>query len=330
MNTGSGASRTGSGVDGANLPDRWVILLNYNTADLCRARAGQLRGQDDIGLCIVDNHGNVSDLQALEALMAENGGLCVDADDPQNTARIIDAVARGCRLVLLRSPANVGFGAGNNIALRLLLKIVGERLRVIVMNPDVEASTPAMRALFDDDAGVCGPAVYEHYSGSLRTREESMDFSTGFTDTTRWRNARATGSWLSGCCLKFSGAALQRLGLFPEETFLYDEETFFFARLRHAGYSPRYRDDVSVKHIGSVSTGKRSFHYYYYIFRNRWLFYQRVGKVLFGPRARFYVLYLDWLVGAIRSALRQRNAAGARGILVGALHGLLGIDGRHD
>lgn len=309
-------------------PERWVTLLNYNTSELCRVHARQLHDLDDIGLCIVDNHSESTDLRSLETSVIDNDGSCIDVDGPQAALDVARALERGCRLLLLRSPHNVGFGAGNNIALRLLLEVIGERLRVVVMNPDVDASASAIRALFDDDADICGPAVHESYIGGLRPREDAFDFSTGFSDTGRWRRPSATGHWLSGCCLKFSGNALRRFGLFPEETFLYDEENFLFARVRHAGYVPRYRDDIVVRHAGSVSTGKKTYLYFYYIFRNRWLYYQRVGKVLFGRRLRFYVLYLDWVVGAMKSTLRRGNTEGARGILMGALHGLMGLDGR--
>jgi hypothetical protein len=310
---------------------RWLVLLNYNMSGLCLQHLQRFAEADDLGVLFVDNDSRADDRAALESGVRASSGEIVDSHDPAVRSRLRAILANGAHTVLLRCPSNLGYGGGNNAGLRLLLDIHGEALRVLVTNPDVEITPAAARGLFDDDADVCGPAVHEAYIGGPRPDAPAHDYSTGFADTARWSRSEATGPWLSGCCLKITGGALRRFGLLPEETFLYDEETFFFARVRKGGGVPIYRSDVVVTHAGSVSTGgKKSFHYFYYIFRNRWLFYQRVGKRLFGGRWRFYVLYLDWVVGAGRSALRKRNLEGVRGILTGAWHGMLGIDGRHE
>jgi GT2 family glycosyltransferase len=309
---------------------RWVLLLNYNTAGLCLEHLTRFAQVEDLGVLIVDNCSSEDDRARLEEGIHRAKGEAVSADATDVDSQLRSAMLAGRRAVLLRCPVNLGYGGGNNAGLRLLLAIHGDALRVLITNPDVELTPAAARSLFDDDADVSGPAVHEAYIGGLRAHEPAHDYSTGFADVTRWSRAESTGPWLSGCCLKMTGSALRRFGLLPEETFLYDEETFFFARVRKAGGVPVYRGDVVVTHAGSVSTGgKKSFHYFYYIFRNRWLFYQRVGKKLFGGRWRFYVLYFDWVLGAGRSALRKRNLEGVRGILTGMGHGMLGIDGRH-
>ena len=167
----------------------------------------------------------------------------------------------------------------------------------------------------------------EGYLGAVRPHEPAIDYSTGFADTPRWRNLATTGPWLHGCCIKLSGTALTRYGYLPEEPFLYDEETFLVERVKRLGGTAQYLSRIVVKHQGSVTIGKSSFHYFYYITRNRLLYFPRIAGPRYGRVWRFATLYTMWVSDSLWSTARHRTWNGVRGILVGVLHGLRGIDG---
>src|SRR5206468_8279261 len=113
----------------------------------------------------------------------------------------------------------------------------------------------------------------------------------------------------------------------PEDLFLYDEETFLFERVKRLGGTPQYLPSIVVKHRGSVKIGKPSFHYFYYITRNRLLYFRRIAGPRYGRVWRFMALYTMWVGDSLWSTVRRRNWNGVRGIAVGVLHGLRGIDG---
>jgi GT2 family glycosyltransferase len=67
-----------------------------------------------------------------------------------------------------------------------------------------------------------------------------------------------TVDWLAGASLMMRQNVLDEVGLFDENFFLYFEETDLCRRAKLAGWETIYVRDSEVAHIGSVSTGMKT------------------------------------------------------------------------
>jgi len=208
------------------------------------------------------------------------------------------------------------------VGLRVLHRAVGDAGQFIIANPDVELNADALRVLADPADEISGPAVFERYMQGVATELHRMDFATGFAS----EHAQPGGgpvAALGGCCLKLSGRAISRYGLLPEEHFLYNEEITFFERVHRLGGRPVYRDDVQVWHEGSAAIGKRSFAYFYYLFRNRLVYFLVIAGPRYRAHGRFFRRYGAWAAATIWSGLRRGNTLPLRAVGTGIWHGLL-------
>ena len=64
--------------------------------------------------------------------------------------------------------------------------------------------------------------------------------------------------WLAGASMMMRRGVLQKIGLFDENYFLYFEETDLCLRAAKAGYPVLFVRESEVTHIGSVSTGMKT------------------------------------------------------------------------
>lgn len=301
----------------------WVIFLNYNLGSRCQRQLDIALALPDFGVFVVDNASRSEDYALLQAACQARGAACIDASTAggDGEAAACDAVRRGERLVLYRCADNRGYAGGNNVGLRVLHRTVGDAGQFVIANPDVELNADALRALADPADEISGPAVFERFMNGITTELHRMDFATGFA-----RAPTAAGgpvAALHGCCLKLSGRAVSRYGLLPEEYFLYNEEITFFERVHRLGGRPVYRDDVQVWHEGSAAIAKRSFIYFYYLFRNRLVYFLTVAGPRYHAYGRFLRRYGAWALSTIWSGLRRGSSLPLRAVSTGIWHGLL-------
>jgi GT2 family glycosyltransferase len=308
----------------------WSVILNYNLASYCLARVNALHSVENTGIFIVDNSSSEKDyLQLREACVAFDAVIADHEDVEENTLLAATGIEGGAKLILYRSKKNLGYAGGNNIALKLLHRVVGGGGQYLLINPDVVIEPAAASALLACDAEICGPAVFEHYMKSVRPLNR-VDFATGFSLEADERGGKTSGPVLSGCCLKVSGTALSKYGFLPDENFLYEEEIKYFERVYRLGGQGVYLLNVRVEHIGSVSVIKRSRRYYYYILRNRLTYFIEIAGPQYKQYWRFIRLYVIWYTELLYSNLKRRNWDGLKGILLGGWHGLRRIKGPYE
>jgi len=301
---------------------KWIIVLNYNLYERCLAHLETLSGVANVGLFFVDNQSRGEEYQALRDVCMKHGALVVEAKDEKSGLAVLQEqlVKLESRLVLFRTHKNLGYGGGNNVALRVLHDLCGSAGQFLIVNPDVILSQDAAQRLLDCHAEICGPEVYERYKQGISAFGHTVDFSTGFSEgeCASDNNIKA----LSGCCLKLSGRALEKYGYLPEDIFLYGEEIIYFERVSRQGGAPYYLRGVVVEHIGSLSVTKHTFMHYYYLFRNSLTYFIEIAGPHYGRYGRFIWLYTTDCLDTLRINFRKRNWAGIRGILFGVWHGL--------
>lgn len=245
-----------------NSPTVLTVLLNFRTADMT--------------------------LKALEAAYRETAGIAgaitvVDNDSGDGSyEKIRDTVsARGWhdRVRVVASGNNGGFGAGNNVAIRLGLPDGSAPDFVYLLNSDAFPEPGSVQILLD--------AILAHpqcgFAGGYTFGEDGAYHNTAFRFPgilSEFESAAGTGpisfflrrfivampapkqsmnvDWLAGASLMIRRKALDDIGLFDERFFLYFEETDLCLRARRAGWSARYVKESRIMHIGSVSTGMKN------------------------------------------------------------------------
>lgn len=245
----------------ASPTDVAVIIVNYRSAALTlRALASVAQERARSALKI-------------SAIVVEN-----DSGDEASLREGIEAhYADFAELVV--SETNGGYGAGNNLG----LKVACERHPSVrffhFLNPDTEARPGAISALVDflehhPRAGVAG-STFEHADGTpwpvafrfpspLSELEGGACVGVLSRILERYKVPLDLGAeaaevdWLSGASMMFRREVLERVGGFDEAFFLYFEETDLCLRAKKAGYECWYVPTSRVMHVRGQSTGVTS------------------------------------------------------------------------
>lgn len=287
-----------------NGPTILTVLLNFRTADMT--------------------------LQALEAAVREmadiSGAITVVDNDSGDGSyeKIRDTVlARGWdRVRVVASGNNGGFGAGNNVAIRLGLPDGSAPDFVYLLNSDAFPEPGSLRVLLD--------AMQMHpkcgFAGGYTFGQDGVYHNTAFrfpSILSEFESAARTGpvsrllrrhivaipepsdsmdvDWLAGASLLIRRQTLDDIGLFDEKFFLYFEETDLCLRAQRAGWHCRYVKESRIMHIGSVSTGMKSWKRMPgYWFDSRLWYYTKNHGALYAGLAT-----LAYLAGSMLLMLRQ-------------------------
>ncbi|WP_335751872.1 glycosyltransferase family 2 protein [Sulfitobacter sp.] len=268
-------------------PNVLCILLNFCTPDMTlRAAEAALADLHALGgeLVIVDNASGDGSYETLAREVAARGW------------------AENGLVRVIASPVNGGFGAGNNIGLRMKMSNASSPHYFYVLNSDAFP-----------DAG-CSAALVEHleahpkagFACSHVRGEDNIVHTTAFRFPSiagEFVGAARLGfidrmlpdapvpmpqphetcqvDWSAGASMMIRRSMLDEIGAFDETFFLYFEETDLCLRAARAGWSCWYVPDSRVVHIGSVSTGmkiKRRMPSYWYDSRRHY-FIKNHGRV---------------------------------------------------
>lgn len=269
-----------------------VLIVNYNSGDMLVRCLDALAAQTrrDFEVVVVDN--------------ASSDG----------SAEGIDTRYPNVRLV--RSEQNLGFAAGNNLALRH----AGSARWIVLLNPDafpepdwlaefvaaaerdVAFSFFGCRMLLADTPELLdGTGDAYHVSGASWRRDHGVAAQRG---------TQEAGEIFAPCAAAalYPRAALEEIGGFDERYFCYHEDVDLAFRLRLRGHRCGYVPRAVVRHVSSGITGKRSDFATYHGHRNLvWTYVKDMPGVLF------------WLLLPLHVAMNMASVA------VCALRGQLGV-----
>ncbi|HLQ20594.1 MAG TPA: glycosyltransferase family 2 protein, partial [Tabrizicola sp.] len=92
--------------------------------------------------------------------------------------------------------------------------------------------------------------------------------------------------WLAGASFMMREAVVREVGIFDETFFLYFEETDLCRRAAAAGWATHFVRESRVEHIGSVSTGMKTWKRVPgYWFDSRWHYFRQAGGTSLAVRA---------------------------------------------
>jgi len=245
-------------------PSILTVILNFRTPELTlraadaalREMAG-LRGE----VLIVDNASGDGSFERISEAAAARGWTANN------------------RLRVVSSGRNGGFGAGMNFGIRTGLSTGQAADFYYLLNSDAWPEPGAIRALRDflaahPAAGMAGSSVHGEDGAPHRTAfrfpsiagEFEMAARTGPISRLLRRaivampipEQAARVDWTAGASLMLRAEMLEQIGLFDETFFLYFEETDLCLRAARAGWSTHYLPQSRVGHLGSASTGMKT------------------------------------------------------------------------
>lgn len=178
---------------------------------------------------------------------------------------------------VLANGGNVGFAAGNNVALRDLTSDAA-----LLLNPDVILSPGCVGALAaalaaDPDVAIAGCKLWYpdgetlQHGGGYITHPQAMPghYGIGEADAGQHDAARYV-DYVIGAAVAVRRTALEQIGLFDEGFFLYYEDADLCARARAAGYRVVYEPRATAVHVESAVAVRGSFSYYQRFHTGRW------------------------------------------------------------
>lgn len=221
-------------------------------------------------------------VECLERLHASEGVrarvLVVDNGSAGDDAERLRARPDVERVVALRE--NRGYAGGMNTGLRAWLEAETSD-PILILTPDVELKPDTlarMAAALEAEAraGVVGPVVVyrEGPDGLISAggRIEASGIRTVMNREVPDGSMREV-DWIDGCCMLLRPEAAADAGGFDERYFIYFEEIDLCHRVRRAGWSVIVALDAAVRHPKEEAL--RPAYYYYYMVRNRFLFWRK-------------------------------------------------------
>ena len=228
-----------------------IVVVNWNTRELCEALLGQLEPLTRAG-------------------SERRGETTIVVVDNASTDGSADALEAGFPWIhLIRSERNVGFAGGINLALAETRGVY-----TLLLNPDVELSPATVDRLVDSLArdpscGVLGPALVleddrfqigaagldldlgsalSHFAGLSRVAPPL--FPGLFMHQRYWtqRGQPVPVGWVCGAVMLFRRSVLDSVGGMPTESFLYGEDLHVCRRVREAGHQVIYDPRIRVVH----------------------------------------------------------------------------------
>jgi len=216
-------------------------------------------------------------------------------------------------ITLIESKENLGFSAGNNLAIR---KAKGEF--VLLLNPDtvVEESTFHKCIEFMEDhpdAGALGVKMLDGEGEFLPESKRALPtpwvaFYKIFGMARLFPKSKKFGQYhltyldkdknhevevLSGAFMMMRKECLDKIGLLDETFFMYGEDIDLSYRVILGGYKNYYLSDTKIIHYKGESTKKGSINYVK-VFYNAMIIFAR--KHFSGNRQNFYILLIRFAI----------------------------------
>ena len=206
----------------------------------------------------------------------------VDNDSQDGSFDIIKShikIAGWDRTRVIASPVNGGYGAGNNVGIRAGLSDGSRPDLIYILNSDAFPHPDAIKALYDHLIATPKTAFAGSYiHGEAGDRHittfrfpslfSEIEGAIRFGPVTRLlgkyrvpnEDIVKTGrvDWFAGASVMMRQDVLDEIGVFDENFFLYFEETDLCHRAVKAGHDIVFVRESEVMHIGSVSTGMKT------------------------------------------------------------------------
>ncbi len=178
---------------------------------------------------------------------------------------------------IIQNETNLGFAAGNNVALRQLQTDIA-----VLLNPDVVLSPDALRQMAlvmqqDPQIGVVGCKLHYpggrliQHAGGYLTPPQAMPGHFGILEEDHGQHdVQRDVAYVIGAAMAIRREVLTAVNRFDEGYFLYFEDTDFCTRAKQAGFRVVYAPLAHGIHVESAVTRKESLGYTQQFHSGRW------------------------------------------------------------
>jgi len=215
-------------------PKVFAIVLNYNGRDVLLPCLDSLYKSDypNLEIVVVDNNSKDGSLE--------------------------DAREKFPRFHFIKNSENIGFGAGNNVAIRFALEKMADYVFLLNNDATVEPDTISnlvAEAEKDGESGILSPIIF--------TPDKNVWFAGGKIIWKKMRTAHIfkpfsdspyETAYVSGCAMLVKKDVFKKIGLFDEDFFLYYEDADFSWRAKKAGFELKMVPDAIAYHCEKSET----------------------------------------------------------------------------
>ena len=219
-------------------------------------------------------------------------------------------------IILMKSPTNVGFTGGNNVAMKIA---TGDY--IMLLNNDTVVSPGFIEPMLDTfakhpDAGIVTPKIIFEFSDNLiqyaGTNEINPYTCRGETRGYKHKNDGTFDKEYKthlchGACMMISRACMDKIGILDDTFFIYYEEYDYCYRAKKAGFEIYYNGLSSILHKQSVTSGVDSPFKSYYMTKNRIYFSRKHFSGLVKLSALAYIYALALPKNIIKNLLNGRK-----------------------
>lgn len=248
-----------------------------------------------------------------EILVVDNGS----GDDSIDKIRKYISGLSYSKCKLLISKTNLGFAAGNNLAIKksqgkyiLLLNsdtlltsnVAGEMINWLTENPHIGIASCSLKNSDGSEQGTGGGFPYPFQVFAWMFFLEDLPFLDKFikpfhlshNESPFYKGEKNYSisrefDWLTGAFFMVNRKVVTNIGLLDEEYFMYTEEVDFCYRAKKIGWKVFYNPKWSIVHFGGASsTSNKSFNEYPIIseFKGVKLFYKKHMPKVYYPFLR--------------------------------------------
>jgi GT2 family glycosyltransferase len=320
-----------------SLPKAVAITLNWkNAADTIECVESLLR-QDypDFQVFILDNDSRDGSVERLERWGRERLG--EDFLSVATAEAELQPFER--KVVFFRSGENLGFAGGNNVLMRHALHSVARYVWFI--NNDTVQDGGALRALvsvaeaYTDVGMVCSKVLYFDRPETIESVGSMLIVPLGVFRHLGQGDRDTSGRtpeevpYIYGCSFLVKASVPANVGFMDERYFLLREEGDWSIRARKKGWKLYCAPDSRVWHKGTVSIGRRSATFFYYVTRNTLLFMKKHYPIFLLTTALSMVPLVFGLI-LVDSFFSERKllAMRIRAVFLGYVHFFKGKFGR--
>ena len=304
-----------------------------------------------IAVIVINFNKALDTIECLESLLAERDDLIVflleNGSNENDVSLLTDFSLKHNAIELILSPENLGFAAGNNKVLDVILQR-GDVKYVLFLNNDTTVERGFLDSMLMQIDRTTGTEMIAARLMNYIDREAVDSFGITFYKSGLASNRKDRSDPLlgpTGACALYTRELLENVkgktgDFFDPDFFCYAEDTDLALRALLLGYCPAYADAAVVYHKGSLSTGgKHNDFILYYGIRNSlytlvknfpvslliryspWILLMQIGIVLkYARKAKLHIvarIYRDFLAD-LPAMLKKRSRIRAQCILSAA------------
>jgi len=258
-------------------------------------------------------------------------------DNASGDGSVDQIQSRFPELHVVQNRENVGFAAGNNTGLELLLS--GTYALALLLNNDTVVEPGSLAALVKamhsyPRAGILGPKILYYnrsgiiwFAGGVLNAASGAVSHRGILETDHGQhNEPGPCDFVTGCCLLVRRDVVEQIGMLDPNFFAYFEDADFCLRARRAGFDIRYEPSARIWHKVSSTSQWDSPVYLYFTLRNRLILLKKNSTLLKSlPYLPMLVYY--YARQFVRLLLKWRNLPATRAAWFGLVDGLRGNTG---